>query len=148
MYYRAVGQKCQLFNNVSCNVQQELVRTTRQKITSCWRLLKTGLNNVVLPTLFNVVNNIVQHRYTRLQAGFRLINLFNIVDNIEQCEQHNIVHAILFSTTFILVKDRLSHYLSLGFREKKIWKTNTGTTPHTYLKHCLSLIRKQTRKKL
>ena len=24
-------------------------------------LLKTGLNNVVLPILFNVVNNIVQH---------------------------------------------------------------------------------------
>ena len=29
-----------------------------------YELLKTGLNNVVLPTLFNVVNNIVQHCYT------------------------------------------------------------------------------------
>ena len=27
-------------------------------------LMKTALNNVVLPTLFNVVNNIVQHCYT------------------------------------------------------------------------------------
>ena len=27
-------------------------------------LLKTGLNNVVLPILFNVVNDIVQHSYT------------------------------------------------------------------------------------
>ena len=34
---------------------------TRQKIITCSRLLKTGCNNVVLPTLFVVVNNIVQH---------------------------------------------------------------------------------------
>ena len=37
---------------------------TRPKIMSYNSLLKTGLNNVVLPTLFNVVNNIVQHCYT------------------------------------------------------------------------------------
>ena len=29
--------------------------------------------------LFNVVNNIVKHCYTQLQAGFRLNNLFSIV---------------------------------------------------------------------
>ena len=29
--------------------------------TTCSGLLKTALNNVLLPTLFNVVNNIVQH---------------------------------------------------------------------------------------
>ena len=58
-----------------------------------YELSKTGLNNVLLPTLFNVVNNIVQHCYTRLQAGFRLKNLFSIVDNIEQCGQHNIVES-------------------------------------------------------
>ena len=34
---------------------------TRLKIITCSRLLKTGCNNVVLPTLFIVVNNIVQH---------------------------------------------------------------------------------------
>ena len=36
-----------------------------------YKLLKTGLNNVLLPTLFNVVNNIVQHCYTncRLDSG-------------------------------------------------------------------------------
>ena len=45
-------------------------------------------DNVVLPILFNVVNNIVQHCYTRLRAGFGLNNLFSIVDNIEQCGQH------------------------------------------------------------
>ena len=55
--------------------------------------MKTGLNNVVLPTLFNVVNNIVQHCYTQLQPGFRLNNMFSIVDNIEQCGQHNIVQS-------------------------------------------------------
>ena len=57
------------------------------------KLLKTGLNDVVLLVLFNVVNNIVQHCYTRLQAEFRLNNLFSIVDNIEQCGQHNTVQS-------------------------------------------------------
>ena len=32
--------------------------------TTCSGLLKTALNNVLLPTLFNVVNNIVQPCYT------------------------------------------------------------------------------------
>ena len=64
-----------------------------------YELLKTGLNNVLLPTLFNVVNNIVQHCYTRLEARFRL-------NNAEQyCWQHWTMWAaqhclILFSTTF------------------------------------------------
>ena len=31
------------------------------KRTSCSGLIKTALNNVVLPTLFNVVNSIVQY---------------------------------------------------------------------------------------
>ena len=55
--------------------------------------MKTALNNVVLPTLFNVVNNIVQHCYTWMRANSGLTMLNNIVDNIEQCEQHNIVHG-------------------------------------------------------
>ena len=46
--------------------------------------MKTPLNNVVLPTLFNVVNNIVQHYYTRLRANSGTTMLNNIVDNIEQ----------------------------------------------------------------
>ena len=32
--------------------------------TTCSGLLETALNNVLLPTLFNGVNNIFQHRYT------------------------------------------------------------------------------------
>ena len=36
-------------------------RVHSKKRTTCSGLMKTGLNNVVLPTLFNVVNNIVQH---------------------------------------------------------------------------------------
>ena len=58
------------------------------------KLLKRGLNKVV-PILFNVVNNIVQHCYTRFQAGFRLNNLFSVVENIEQCGQHNIGQSCL-----------------------------------------------------
>ena len=37
------------------------LKLTRLKIITCSRLLKTGCNNVVLPTLFIVVNNIVKH---------------------------------------------------------------------------------------
>ena len=36
--------------------------------------------------LFSIVTS-------RLSAGFRLNNLFSIVDNIEQCGQHNIVQS-------------------------------------------------------
>ena len=43
------------------------------------RLLKTGCNNVVLP------NNVV----LRADSGSTMLN--NIVDNYEQCGQHNIV---------------------------------------------------------
>ena len=66
---------------------------TRVKITSCLRLLKTGLNNVVLPTLFNVANNaeLVVEPEASLHSGVTLLN--NIVDNIEQYGQHNIVQS-------------------------------------------------------
>ena len=40
-----------------------------KKRTTCSGLMKTALNNVLLPTLFKVVNNIVQHCYTWLQAN-------------------------------------------------------------------------------
>ena len=55
--------------------------------------MKTILNNVVLPRLFNVVNNIVQHCYTWLRANSGLTMLINIVNNIEQCGEHNIVQG-------------------------------------------------------
>ena len=58
-----------------------------------YELLKTGLNNVVLPTLLNVVNNIeqvVEPEYSP-QSGVTMLN--NIVDNIEQCGQHNVVQS-------------------------------------------------------
>ena len=64
-----------------------------KKRTTCSGLMKTVLNNVVLPTLFNVVNNIVQHcwAWISLRSGVTMLN--NIVDNIEQCGQHNIVQG-------------------------------------------------------
>ena len=55
------------------------------------KLLKTGCNNVVGATLFNVVNNIVRHCYTWLRANSGSTILFNIVDNQEQCYPNNIV---------------------------------------------------------
>ena len=57
------------------------------------------MSNVVLPILLIVVNNIEQvvEPESSLQSGVTMLN--NIVDNIEQCGQHNIVLEILFSTT-------------------------------------------------
>ena len=77
-----------------------LIRTTNQIFS--WLLIswhksltKTALalNNVVLPTLFNVVNNIVQHCYTWLRDNSGSTMLNNIVDNIEQYWQHSIVQG-------------------------------------------------------
>ena len=58
-----------------------------------YELLKTGLNNVVLPILLIVVNNIEQvvEPESSLQSGVTMLN--NIVDNIEQCGQYNIVQS-------------------------------------------------------
>ena len=44
------------------------VVTGTQQIITCSRLLKTGCNNVVLPTLFIVVNNIVKPESARNQV--------------------------------------------------------------------------------
>ena len=46
-----------------------------------------------MPTLFNVVNNIEQvvEPESSPQSGVTMLN--NIVDNIEQCGQHNIVQS-------------------------------------------------------
>jgi hypothetical protein len=51
-------------------------------------LLKTGLNNVLLPTLFTVVNNI---EIVTPDSGSTI--LFNIVDKCEQRGQQNIVQV-------------------------------------------------------
>ena len=64
-----------------------------KKRTTCSGLMKAAVNNVVLPTLFNVVNNIVQHCWAWIspQSGVTMLN--NIVDSIEQRGQHNIVQG-------------------------------------------------------
>ena len=58
---------------------------------TCSGLLKTALNNVLLPTLFNVVNNVVQHcwAWISLQSGVTMLN--NIVDNINSKTLFNAV---------------------------------------------------------
>ena len=54
-------------------------------------LMKTGLNNVLLPTLFTVVNNIEQYIVVTPDSGSTI--LFNIVDKCEQRGQQNIVQS-------------------------------------------------------
>jgi hypothetical protein len=72
-------------------------------------LMKTGLNNVLLPTLFIAVNNIQQYCYTR----FRLNNIgqyfwkrsgcCNTDENrIEQCLAAHIVHSCQQYSTILL----------------------------------------------
>jgi hypothetical protein len=65
--------------------------TRLTEFMTCWRLIKTGCNNLVLSTLFIAFNNIVQHCWVwiSLQSGVTMLN--NIVVNYEQCGQHNIV---------------------------------------------------------
>ena len=57
-FLQVVSTSC----NKSTNDKLQLVHS--KKRTTCSGLMKTALNNVVLPTLFKVVNNIVQHSYT------------------------------------------------------------------------------------
>ena len=84
----------------TCNGQKNRLETTpcahnlhSKKRTTCSGLMKTAMNNVLLRTLFKVVNNIVQHCYVCLQASSGSTILNNIVDNIEQCGQQYIVQA-------------------------------------------------------
>ena len=62
---------------------------TEQKVVPCSRLIETELNNVVLLTLFIVVNNIVQ-----LESGVAMSN--NIFNNCQQCGQQNIVQSYFY----------------------------------------------------
>ena len=57
------------------------------------------MNNVVLRTLFNVVNNteVVVEPESSLQSGVTMLN--NIVDSIEHYGRHNIVQSCFHSTT-------------------------------------------------
>ncbi len=50
------------------------LRCAQPKIITCSRLIKTGCNNVVLPTLFIVVENIVQHCKSLNQPTIRCNN--------------------------------------------------------------------------
>ena len=47
--------------NITQQTAEQIRSLHSKKRTTCSGLMKTALNNVVLPTLFNVVNNIVQH---------------------------------------------------------------------------------------
>ena len=81
-----------------------------------YELLKTGLNNVVLPILLIVVNNIEQvvEPESSPQSGVTMLN--NIVDIIEQCGQHNIVQSCFqqpVTTYNFWLCSRTQHILSL-----------------------------------
>ena len=71
----------------------QLIYYIRQISLMSVTTMKTALNNIALPTLFDVVNNIVQHCQACIspQSGVTILN--NIIDNIEQCGQHNIVRC-------------------------------------------------------
>ena len=62
-------------NKPTGHIHGNIKLVTRPKIMSC-KLLKTGLNNVALPTLFNVVNNIEQvvKPESSPQSGVTMLN--------------------------------------------------------------------------
>ena len=67
-----------------------------KKRTTCSGLMKTALNNVVLPTLFKAVNNIVQHCYTCLQG-----NSGSSTCSVLLTTLNNVGSTTLFSPVFI-----------------------------------------------
>ena len=94
------------------------------------KLLKTGCNNVVGATLFNVVNNIVRHCYTWLRANSGSTILFNIVDNQEQCCPNNIVASCFqqpvtthnFLPCMYVLELGLLHVMSSGWIMQWRWR--------------------------
>jgi hypothetical protein len=73
-----------------------LTRSTRSSMRRCplhgkkrRARCSTGLNNVLLPTLFTLVNNM--NSIVEPESGVTI--LFNIVDSYEQCGQQNIVQS-------------------------------------------------------
>ena len=57
------------------------------------KVVENRIEQCLLPTFFNVVNNIDQvvEPESNPQSGVTMLN--NIVDNIEQCGQHNIAQS-------------------------------------------------------
>jgi hypothetical protein len=74
----------------------------------------TGLNNVLLPILFTLVNNIVEP-----ESGVTI--LFNIVDNCEQCGQQSIVQSC-----FHQYCNNLSVFASTDFQSVEILSGRTS----------------------
>ena len=82
-------------------------------------MLKTRLNNVVLLTLFNVVNNTEQVVEPESSPQLGVTMLDNIVDNIEQYGQHNIVPSC-FQQFVIFCRVVSLHGFNHGERGKSI----------------------------
>ena len=82
-----------------------------QKRTTCSGLMKTALSNVLLPTLFNVVNSTEQVVEPELACN----QVNNIVDNLEQCGQQNIVQCCFRQArtgcSFFAVYINVKHYI-------------------------------------
>ena len=78
-------QRLGLGLEISSNITTKRLLHGKKRRVRC----STGLNNVLLPTLFTLVSNIGQ--YSEPESG--VTTLFNIVDNSEQCGQQNIVQS-------------------------------------------------------
>jgi hypothetical protein len=79
----------------------------------------TGLNNVLLPTLFTLVNNIELNSIVEPESGVTI--LFNIVDNCEQCGQQSIVQSC-----FHQYCNNLSVFASTDFQSVEILSGRTS----------------------
>ena len=106
----------------TCELRRSI--TTRRKIMSCNRLLKTGCNNIVGATLFLVVNNIEQYCWAWISPQSGVTMPSNIVDNIEQC-------CILFSTASDFWPCTGWYSASYSISEKQLlaakkWKSKQG----------------------
>ena len=85
-----------------------------------------------------VVKNIVQHCYTRLWASFRLNNLFNIVDNIDQYGQHIIVQSCFQQLVIFLRVQYKDHVCT---RVSKVFELeHVRSLPVTRLAHITNIL--------
>ena len=100
----------------------------KYNVTTCSRLL----NNVLPSTLFNLVNNIVQHfkAWISPQSGVKILN--KILDNIEQSHSKTLFNAVFINPEqvvhFLLCKKQLRLHFSRFLPAQAA--AHMCTTPH------------------
>ena len=98
---------------VCCHIIDALTYTAKKR-TTCSGLMKTALNNVALPTLFKVVNNIVQHCWAWITR-----NLVYQCWTILLTTLNNVGSTTLFKAVFINPEQVVRFYACMFWQVKQ-----------------------------